>query len=105
MEPIAIIIDLDGNLQALETVIADNESQGVRERLCPGDIVGYGGVPHAVDARERRFPQHRATQDPMGRLPSTANSCLDRQALAETVNLLKVTLRAKAKANRPTRTA
>lgn len=44
-EPVAIISDIHGNLQALQAVLADIEAQGVRERVCLGDIVGYGGNP------------------------------------------------------------
>lgn len=44
-EPVSIISDIHGNLQALQAVIEDIESQGSRERICLGDIVGYGGQP------------------------------------------------------------
>lgn len=44
-EPVAIISDIHGNLQALQAVIADIEAQGIQERVCLGDIVGYGGHP------------------------------------------------------------
>lgn len=43
--PVAIISDVHGNLQALQVVRADIEKMGVRERVCLGDIVGYGGNP------------------------------------------------------------
>lgn len=41
-EPVAIISDIHGNLPALQAVIEDIEKQGVCERVCLGDIVGYG---------------------------------------------------------------
>lgn len=42
---VAIISDIHGNLQALEAVIEDIEKQGIHERVCLGDIVGYGAQP------------------------------------------------------------
>lgn len=44
-DPVAIISDIHGNLQAFQAVIADIEQQGIRERVCLGDIVGYGAQP------------------------------------------------------------
>lgn len=44
-DPVAILSDIHGNLQALQAVIADIEQQGIRERVCLGDIVGYGAQP------------------------------------------------------------
>lgn len=41
----AIISDIHGNLEALEAVLADIESQGINEIYCLGDIVGYGPNP------------------------------------------------------------
>ena len=41
----AIISDIHGNLEALEAVLADIESTGVKEVFCLGDIVGYGPNP------------------------------------------------------------
>lgn len=46
MEPVAIISDVHGNLPALQAVIADIEQQGIQERVCLGDIVGYGAQPY-----------------------------------------------------------
>jgi predicted phosphodiesterase len=45
MEPVAIISDIHGNLPAMQAVIADIEQQGIQERVCLGDIVGYGAQP------------------------------------------------------------
>lgn len=42
---VAIISDIHGNLQALRAVLADMEEQGITERVCLGDIVGYGANP------------------------------------------------------------
>jgi predicted phosphodiesterase len=42
---IAIFSDIHGNLEALEAVLADMEKQNVQEKVCLGDIVGYGPDP------------------------------------------------------------
>jgi predicted phosphodiesterase len=44
-ESIAILSDIHANLPALEAVLADIESQGIRGLLCLGDVVGYGAQP------------------------------------------------------------
>jgi predicted phosphodiesterase len=41
----AIISDVHGNLEALQAVLKDIESQGVSEIYCLGDVVGYGPNP------------------------------------------------------------
>jgi len=41
----ALIADIHGNLQALETVLADIDKQAVDDIVCLGDIVGYGPNP------------------------------------------------------------
>ena len=41
----AIISDIHGNLDALQAVMADIQSQRVDEVYCLGDIVGYGPNP------------------------------------------------------------
>ncbi len=41
----AILSDIHGNLEALQAVLADIQSQGVDEIFCLGDIVGYGPNP------------------------------------------------------------
>lgn len=38
----AIISDIHGNLEALESVLEDIERQGIKEIYCLGDIIGYG---------------------------------------------------------------
>ncbi|MCE9520680.1 MAG: metallophosphatase family protein [Verrucomicrobia bacterium] len=42
---VAIISDIHGNLQALQAVLKDIDERGIEERICLGDIVGYGGNP------------------------------------------------------------
>lgn len=41
----AIISDIHGNLEALQTVLADIQTHSVDEIYCLGDIVGYGPNP------------------------------------------------------------
>jgi predicted phosphodiesterase len=41
----AIISDIHGNLEALETVLAHIKEQGVDEIFCLGDVIGYGPRP------------------------------------------------------------
>jgi predicted phosphodiesterase len=41
----ALISDIHGNLEALQSVLADIASQGISEIYCLGDVVGYGPNP------------------------------------------------------------
>ncbi len=41
----AIISDIHGNLEALQAVLADIESQEITEIFCLGDLIGYGPDP------------------------------------------------------------
>lgn len=41
----ALISDIHGNLEALESVLADIAAKGITEIYCLGDIVGYGPNP------------------------------------------------------------
>ena len=41
----ALISDVHSNLEGLEAVLADIESQGISEIYCLGDIIGYGPNP------------------------------------------------------------
>jgi len=41
----AIISDIHGNIDALETVLADIERRSIKEVFCLGDVVGYGAAP------------------------------------------------------------
>jgi len=43
----AIISDIHGNLEALQTVLADIERRGIRRIVCLGDVIGYGPDPLA----------------------------------------------------------
>jgi len=43
----AVISDLHANLEALQTVLAEIEQQGIEDIVCLGDIVGYGADPAA----------------------------------------------------------
>ena len=51
---IAIFSDIHGNLQALESVLADIEAQKPDAIYCLGDLVGYGANPNEVTERVRR---------------------------------------------------
>lgn len=42
----AILSDIHANLEALENVLSDAESQGAERIICLGDTVGYGPLPH-----------------------------------------------------------
>ena len=41
----AIISDIHGNLEALTAVLEDIRAQGITQRYCLGDVVGYGPNP------------------------------------------------------------
>ncbi len=41
----AIISDIHGNIEALETALADIERRSIKKIYCLGDIVGYGANP------------------------------------------------------------
>jgi predicted phosphodiesterase len=49
----AILSDIHGNLEALESVLADVERTGAEELLCLGDFVGYGASPNECVDRLR----------------------------------------------------
>ena len=42
----AIISDLHSNLEALEAVFDDADTEGAESFLCCGDIIGYGANPN-----------------------------------------------------------
>jgi predicted phosphodiesterase len=51
----AIISDIHSNLEALEAVLQDIESQGITEIYCLGDTVGYGPNPiECIDIVRRK---------------------------------------------------
>jgi predicted phosphodiesterase len=41
----ALISDIHGNLEAIQAVLADIKTQGVKEIYCLGDVIGYGPNP------------------------------------------------------------
>lgn len=41
----ALISDIHSNLEALQAVLADIQTQGIKEIFCLGDLVGYGPNP------------------------------------------------------------
>ena len=51
--PNAVLSDLHGNLEALETVLADLDRRGVERVACLGDFVGYGASPNECIDRLR----------------------------------------------------
>ncbi len=46
--PIAVISDIHGNLDAMQTVLADIDQRGISRIVCLGDIIGYGPNPCEV---------------------------------------------------------
>ncbi|MDE5540101.1 MAG: metallophosphatase family protein [Bacilli bacterium] len=46
MEKIAIISDVHGNLEALNTVLKDIKKRNITRIFCLGDIIGKGSFPH-----------------------------------------------------------
>ncbi|MEQ8789723.1 MAG: metallophosphoesterase family protein [Pirellulaceae bacterium] len=51
----AIVSDIHGNLDALEAVLADIESQGITQVYCLGDVIGYGPNPRECIDRVMQF--------------------------------------------------
>lgn len=51
----AIISDVHGNLEALNTVLADIQSQNCDQIICLGDIIGYGPRPQECIDLVRKF--------------------------------------------------
>ena len=49
----AIFSDIHGNIDALDTVLADVARRGVEIMVCLGDFVGYGAAPNECIARLR----------------------------------------------------
>jgi predicted phosphodiesterase len=64
---VAIISDIHGNLHALRAVLADMEEQGVTERVCLGDVIGYGANPRECIelVREHGFECLKGNHDEM----------------------------------------
>ncbi len=51
----AIISDIHANIEALEAVIADANSQHIDEFVCLGDVVGYNAAPSECIRRIRKL--------------------------------------------------
>ena len=47
-EQFAVFSDVHGNLPALAAILADIERRDIRDKLCLGDLVGYGPSPNDV---------------------------------------------------------
>lgn len=64
---VAILSDIHGNAHALRAVMQDIDAQGISERLCLGDVVGYGGSPsECIDLlREHDMPCLQGNHDAM----------------------------------------
>lgn len=99
MRRIALYSDIHGNLAALEAVLADIEAQGVSERYCLGDLVGYGPRPVEVVERirdlgdpvtqgnyDRAISEHDAT--PESRYESPQETLDGAESYAYTVSCL-----------------
>lgn len=55
MRRIALYSDIHSNILALDAVLEDMDAQGLSERYCLGDLVGYGPRPLEVIARVREL--------------------------------------------------
>ena len=55
MSKLAIISDIHGNLEALDAVLADIQTQGIERIYCLGDVIGYGPNPRECIDRCREF--------------------------------------------------
>ena len=56
---VAIVSDIHSNLEALTTVMADIEGQGITRILCLGDVIGCATRPHEPSLqRWRRNTPH-----------------------------------------------
>ena len=54
----AILSDIHGNLEALESVLADVKERGITSMVCLGDFVGYGASPNDCIERLRPLIEH-----------------------------------------------
>jgi len=54
---IAIISDIHGNLEALQTALKYIQSQGITRIICLGDIVGYGPFPNECVELTRKYSE------------------------------------------------
>jgi len=51
----AIISDIHSNLEALQAVLSDIDSRGIKEIICLGDIIGYGPNPRECIDLAKKF--------------------------------------------------
>jgi predicted phosphodiesterase len=67
MMQLAIISDIHGKAHAVREVLKDITDQGINERVCLGDVVGYGGSPgKCIDLlRKHVFQCVRGNHDDM----------------------------------------
>jgi len=65
MRKIALFSDIHGNIAALDKVLADIQANGIVERYCLGDLVGYSREPTLVinRIRELQIPTVRGNCD------------------------------------------
>ena len=52
----AILSDIHGNLEGLNTVLEHANSKGVDRYVCGGDVVGYNANPKAVSYTHLTLP-------------------------------------------------
>jgi predicted phosphodiesterase len=89
---LALISDIHGNLEALESVLKDIESQQIERIHCLGDVIGYGCDPMAClhlvaehcDVKLMGNHEYAA----IGALPSDAMNIHARQSIRWTVTRL-----------------
>jgi diadenosine tetraphosphatase ApaH/serine/threonine PP2A family protein phosphatase len=76
---VAAFGDVHSNLEALEAVLADMESLGIRRRFCLGDIVGYAANPSRCleTVRSLRCPVLKGNHDAFAASDSTMNEMRD----------------------------
>ncbi len=55
LSTIAFISDLHSNMEAIDAVLRDIESQGIERIICLGDVIGYGPEPRAALLRAMSF--------------------------------------------------
>lgn len=71
---IAILSDIHGNLEAIETVLARIKADGCEKIYCLGDVVGYGPNPNECChlLREREIPTTMGNHDEAASLDETS---------------------------------
>jgi len=89
---VAFLSDIHGNVHALRAVLQDMGEQGINERVCLGDVVGYGGSPgECVDLlMQHGIPCVQGNHDAMvatGEIPDDLKPAT-RQSIEWTRNVL-----------------